>query len=277
MTFSFAIRCSISYAAFFGAGLCLWQVPGVWEQQERALRIRPDAWTDALREHLVVVDAGHGGMDGGTQGHGVLEKNCSLEIAKRVEKQIHAQGIRTLMTRSGDTFIELEDRSAMANRKGASLFVSVHLNADATSSETAGVETYFSSRKRLGDLMKLRSRFEMLPGQAFKDARSEWLAKTVQRAVCKTTGATDRRARDSNYLVVMQSECPAILVECGYLTNEAESKRLTNEAYQDKIAAAIAESVKHFLLATSLNPRRGIVFGSVADAQPTGAVREGNP
>lgn len=277
MSFAHAIRCMLSYGAFLGAGFCLWQAQAYWEQQSLAFRSGPNAWMDMLREHLVVVDAGHGGTDGGTQGFGVLEKKCSLAIADRVEKQLHARGIRTRMTRSDDKYVELTERSAVANRNGASVFVSIHLNADATSDETAGVETYFCSRKRLGDLLKLRDRFEITPGHAFKDGRSEWLARTVQKAVCAATGASDRRARDSNYLVVMQAECPAVLVECGYLTNETESGRLATAAYQEKVAGAVAESVKHFLLATSLNPRRGMVFDPRVDALATGTTREGDP
>lgn len=277
MSFAYAFRCLFSYGSFLGAGFCLWQAQTYWEQQSLAFRSGPNAWMDTLREHLVVVDAGHGGTDGGTQGFGVLEKECSLSIADRVEKQLRNRGIRTRMTRSDDKYVELTERSAVANRNGASVFVSIHLNADATSDETAGVETYYCSRKRLGDLVKLRDRFEIAPGHAFKDARSEWLARMVQRAVCAATGAPDRRARDSNYLVVMHAECPAVLVECGYLTNETESGRLATATYQEKVATAVAESVKHFLLAMSVNPRRGIVFDPVTDVLATGTTREGNP
>jgi N-acetylmuramoyl-L-alanine amidase len=272
-----AIRCTVSYGALFGAGFCLWQAQAFWDQQSLSFRSGPNAWMDILRQHLVVVDAGHGGTDGGTQGYGVLEKRCSLAIAQRVDQQLRALGIRTLMTRRDDTFVELGERSAVANRNGASVFVSIHLNADATSNETSGVETYFCSRKRLGDLVKLRHRFDIAPGVGFKDKRSEWLARTIQESVCGSTGSPDRRARDSNYLVVMHSECPAILLECGYLTNEAESKRLQMESYQDKIATAVAQSVKKFLLATHLHPRRGIVFDPLTDAVATGGTSTGSP
>jgi N-acetylmuramoyl-L-alanine amidase len=271
------IRCCLSYAALLGAALCLWQVQSIWDRQSLALRSESDAWMDILRDHLVIVDAGHGGTDGGTQGHGVLEKKCSLEIAKRVENHLRSRGIRTMMTRSDDSYVELTERSAIANRNNASLFLSIHLNADGTSDETAGIETYYCSRKRLGDLVKLRDQFDIAPGQVFKDGRSEWLARIVQRAVCAATGAADRRARDSNYLVVMQAECPAVLVECGYLTNESESRRISGSGYQEKIAAAIAESAKHFLLATDLHPRRGLVFDSTVEVFSIGTMREGNP
>jgi N-acetylmuramoyl-L-alanine amidase len=277
MSLSLAIRCLFSYAAFLGAGLCLWQVQAAWDRQDGTLGSPAAAWKNLLRPLLVVVDAGHGGVDGGTQGHGVLEKKVSLEIAMRVEKQLRAHGVRTLMTREDDKYVELAERSAIANRNGADIFVSIHLNADATSDETAGVETYYCSRKRLGDLVKVRDKFQIPPGQAFKDGRSEWLARSMQRAVCKATGANDRRARDSNYLVVMHSECPAVLVECGYLTNGAESGRLTKTAYQDKIAGAIADTVKNYLLGTQLSPRRGIIMDPVRDALVSGTMRTGNP
>ena len=73
-----ALRWFVSYAAFVGAGVCLWQAQAFWDQQSQSLRSSPDAWMEMLRHHLVVVDAGHGGTDGGTQGFGVLEKKCSL-------------------------------------------------------------------------------------------------------------------------------------------------------------------------------------------------------
>lgn len=278
MSFALTIRCLFSYAAYFGAGVCLWQAQAAWEQQDATLRSEPDAWMDLLRTQLVVVDAGHGGHDGGTQGYGTLEKQCSLQIARRLDALLRAQGIRTIMTRGNDTFVELEERSAIANRNKASLFISVHLNADATSTETAGVETYYSTKKRLGDLVKLRDQFDIPPSQRLKDGRSERLAQIVQRAVCAATGANDRRARDSNYLVVTQTECPAVLVECGYLTNEPEAKLLATEGYQEKIATALAGCVRNFLLASSVNPRRGLVLETVASATSTGVLRsEVNP
>src|SRR4051812_29058161 len=130
MRFANAIRCLLSYGAFLGAGFCLWQAQSYWDEQSLAFRSGPNEWMNMLRQYLVVVDAGHGGTDGGTQGFGVLEKKCSLSIAERVEKQLRDRGIRTRMTRTDDKYVELTERSAVANRNGASVFVSIHLNAD---------------------------------------------------------------------------------------------------------------------------------------------------
>ncbi|MFZ4766858.1 MAG: N-acetylmuramoyl-L-alanine amidase family protein [Roseimicrobium sp.] len=267
MTFLGATRCALSYAALAGAGYCLLQVPAAWDQEDRALSVRAEARHAQLRDCLVVVDAGHGGQDGGTQGFGILEKNCALEIAKHVETKILQLGLRTLMTRRDDSFVELEERSAIANRREATVFVSIHLNADANSSETAGLEIYYSSRKRLGDLGRMRASLGLPAGQTITDKRSEALAQKLQHEVCKATGAANRNARDCNYLVVVNTECPAVLVECGYLTNEAEAKRLQDPAYQARLASSIARGVAHFVLRTKLNPRRDISLSPMPRAE----------
>lgn len=209
---------------------------------------------------LVVVDAGHGGMDGGTQGYGLLEKTVVIDLANRLEKHLKEQGCRVLMTRRDDTLMELGDRSAVANQAKADAFVSVHLNADPHSKDTAGVETYYSSRKKLGDGAKWRTRLGMKHDIPIRDERSPWLARMVQQRLCHLTGANDRKVRDSEFIVVMEAECPAVLVECGYLTNEAEALCFTNEGYKNSVVVAIGDAVLRFLHAIRMNPRRGLEF-----------------
>lgn len=277
MKMSLALRYGIAYAAYLGAVICLAELPSVWARQDAALRYLPSAEGEAMREFTVVLDAGHGGVDGGTQGLGILEKNLSLAITKRVEAQLAAAGIRTVMTRRDDTYISLETRSDLSNRHQADAFISIHLNADANSGETAGLETYYSSRKRLGDVTRLRARLNIPADETIRDRRSQWLAGILQRAIQETTGVESRGSRDSNYHVVMHSECPAVLIECGYLTNDRECRRLQNEAYQEKIAVAVASGIKQFLLATRMNPMRGIERNPVTLAMPTNSLREGNP
>lgn len=272
-----AIRYAASYAACAGALLCLAQLPRLWDQQTAATAYVPSDLTLAMREFTVVLDAGHGGIDGGTQGEGILEKNLALAITKRVEKHLANAGVRTLMTRRDDTFVPLEQRADFANRHRADAFVSIHLNADAISGETAGLETYYCSRKRLGDMMRLRERLGLARDEAIRDRRSEWLAELLHNGIRGATGVQDRGTRDSNYVVVMNSECPSVLIECGYLTNSAEAQRLQEEAYQEKIAAAITDNLRKFLLASRTNPRRGIERNPLALAGPGPLLRSGNP
>ena len=279
MNVGLVIRYVISYAAYAGALVCLTQLPSIWARQAANLAYVPTAENLAMHEFTVVLDAGHGGVDGGTQGQGVLEKNLSLAITRRVEKHLATAGVRTVLTRRDDTYVSLEKRIDLANRHQPSAFVSIHLNADAVSGDTAGLETYYCSRKRLGDMMRLRDRLGLPKGEVIRDRRSEWLAETLHNGIRTATGVENRGTRDSNYLVVMNSECPAVLIECGYLTNEAEARRLQNEDHQEKIAVAVAGGVRKFLLASRLNPRRGIERNPMTVAMPTGAssLREGNP
>ncbi|RBP47409.1 N-acetylmuramoyl-L-alanine amidase [Roseimicrobium gellanilyticum] len=272
-----AIRYAVSYAASAGALLCLTQVPGIWAKQAASLAYQPSDVTLVMQEFTVVLDAGHGGIDGGTQGEGILEKNLSLAITRRVEKHLAAAGIRTLMTRRDDTYVALEKRADFSNRHQPDAFVSIHLNADATTGNTSGLETYYCSRKRLGDMMRLRERLDLPKDEAIRDRRSEWLADILHKGIQATTGAENRGTRDSNYLVVMNTECPAVLIECGYLTNTAEARRLEDEAYQEKIAAAITDGLRRFLLASRMNPRRGIERNALAVAMPGPALEDGNP
>jgi N-acetylmuramoyl-L-alanine amidase len=272
-----AIRYAASYAACAAALLCLAQLPALWEKQTAATAYVPSDLTLAMREFTVVLDAGHGGIDGGTQGEGVLEKNLSLAITKRVEKHLANAGVRTLMTRRDDLFVPLEKRADFANRHRADAFVSIHLNADATSGDTAGLETYYCSRKRLGDMMRLRERLGLARDEAIRDRRSEWLAELLHTGIREATGAENRGTRDSNYLVVMHTECPAVLIECGYLTNAAEARRLQEDEYQEKIATAITDNLRKFLLASRTNPRRGIERNPLAMTSPGAALGNGDP
>lgn len=253
------------------------QIQSVWEREIGALRVPPESWQDKIKGTLVVLDAGHGGLDGGTQGHGILEKHATLELAHRVGKRLTEAGLRVVMTRGVDVYVELGERSATANRNQAALFVSLHMNADATSAETNGVETYYCNRKRLGDVARLRATLSIPADKSFKDNRSELLAMTVHRHICQATGATDRKIRDSNYLVVMQSECPSILVECGYLTNESETAKLQDGAYKDKLANAVADGIKAYLSCAKNNPRRGMVIEDIKAVPGTSSATVVNP
>lgn len=255
------IRAPISFGALMLGCVCLLQVPKKWEHDLQtvvaAVNSR-DPFAEALRGCLVVVDAGHGGQDSGTAGHGLQEKIATLEIAKKVERKLKALGISTHMTRVDDTYIELEDRCAMTAKLKATAFVSIHLNAS-TAAEVAGLETYFSSKRASGEVPSIRQKLALKSPAAMLDQRSELLASSIQRRVSAATGAADRGARDSRLYVVLNASCPAVLVECGYITNFEECRLLRQEAHQEKLAAGIADSVRQYLLVTHFNPRRGFV------------------
>ena len=209
---------------------------------------------------LVFVDAGHGGMDGGAVAHGITEKITALDLAKRVAKILEAAGVRVEMTRKDDTFVALEERANMANRAGADLFVSVHLNTSGGEDDARGIETYYAPQKALSARLALRELVKMNTGAGILDDRSERLAETVQRFVCRTTGAQNRGVKERNYAVVYRTVCPSILVECGFITHSGEAERLKNSTHREKVAEGVADGVVAFLRAQEADPTRGLKF-----------------
>lgn len=186
---------------------------------------------------LVIVDAGHGGHDGGAVANDVVEKNLALELARRLRRELEAAGLRVRMTRDSDVFLSLEERAALTARLKASAFVSVHLNTDGEGSAAEGIETYFADTKPLS------------ARQASASPSSGDLADKVQRMVCASTKAQDRGTKARGYVVISQAACPAVLVECGFITNAGEAARLKQADYGDKVASGIAQGVAVFLQA----------------------------
>lgn len=191
---------------------------------------------------LVLVDAGHGGHDGGAVANGGIEKHLTLVIAKRLRDDLIAAGLRVVMTRENDAFLPLEERAALTKKHGAEAFVSVHINTDGSGSSATGIETYFSGKPSLAAMRKTGKTGE-------NGTTSEKLAATVQRCVCEETRAENRGTKDRDYVVIEEATCPAVLVECGFLTNSEEATRLKDVKHQEKIARGIASGVKLFLQA----------------------------
>ena len=168
----------------------------------------------------VVIDAGHGGHDrGGIPGQKTAEKEVALATAKRVEGALKAVGIKTIMTRSSDRFVSLGTRVAMANAHRDALFLSIHYNAS-TNGDAKGIETYYGG------------------------SASKAVAERIHRAVVSGTDAVDRKLRKGRYYVLRRSRTPAVLLECGFLTNAAEATRARSASYQKKIAEQIAKALR---------------------------------
>lgn len=197
---------------------------------------------------LVVVDAGHGGHDGGAVANGVIEKNLSLDIANRVKRELEAAGVRVVMTRCDDSFLSLDERAALAGTHQAAAFVSVHLNTDGEGSEAEGIETYFAEAKTLSARQLVPAGLRQTTGDSAE------FASTVQRLVCGATQASNRGIKARDYAVVARSACPAVLVECGFITSASESVRLKQTAYRDRIASGIARGVVLFLQTQPATP-----------------------
>ena len=168
----------------------------------------------------VVIDAGHGGHDrGGGPGQRIPEKPYVLDIAKRLSGVLQNAGFRTVMTRSGDYFVGLGGRCDIANKQSNAIFVSVHLNS-APRTGADGIETYYYSSKSAG------------------------LAAAIHREVVRAAGTENRGVRRRGYYVLRNTRIPAVLCECGFLTNPGEGARISGSAsHRQRLAEAIGRAI----------------------------------
>lgn len=167
----------------------------------------------------VIIDAGHGGKDKGAHRGRVYEKTLALSVAKRTEALLKAKGMPVTMTRRSDKFISLTDRALIANRYKNAVFVSIHFNAH-TSSRYHGLESFYYG------------------------AEGSKLASHIHLRLLSRLKIKDRRSRQRKDLAVLRrTSCPAVLIECGYISNPTERARCVTSSYQYNCARAIADGI----------------------------------
>jgi len=202
----------------------------------------------APRSRVVVLDPGHGGADGGTQGaRDQLEKNFALDWALRTAALLRQKGWEVHLTRTNDLDLTLPERIVAADRLCASLFVSLHFNGLAADARHSGIETFCttpvglpSSVKRNGeDLLAVEH-----PNNRF-DAENLRLAYRIHRELLSATQALDGGVRRARFISVIRAQGrPAVLVEGGFLSNPAEARRVATPAYRQKLAEALARAIE---------------------------------
>jgi N-acetylmuramoyl-L-alanine amidase len=213
----------------------------------------------------VVIDPGHGGEEVGARGPGgTLEKDVSLAIARRVRAELVNGGLSVFLTRDRDVELGLDDRSAIANNYKADLFVSIHANASRARG-AKGSEVYFLSYQASDDESRRLAQAEGMaepaaagaPGsdlalilwdlaQAAHLEDSSALASRVQEELAVVTGSEGRGVKQAPFRVLVGAAMPAVLVEVAFISNPEEEKLLASDAYQAKIAGAIARGIQRF-------------------------------
>ncbi|MDR1255503.1 MAG: N-acetylmuramoyl-L-alanine amidase [Puniceicoccales bacterium] len=193
----------------------------------------------------IVLDPGHGGRDDGTAAaSGLKEKIVTLDICQKLAQFLTKQGYAVHLTRSEDRYVELEERAKFANQKSANLFVSVHCNA-AETRLAHGIETFTLTPH--GQPSQHKTKFSQSALKPYDNNRFDgenlMLAYNVQRILLRRTRGADRGVKHANFRVLMDLNCPAILVECGFLSNALEKKKLASEEYRWVIAQAIADGI----------------------------------
>jgi len=172
----------------------------------------------AARFSTVVIDAGHGGKDKGAYWGGVRESTLNLRVAVRLEALFKKRGIKTVMTRRSDVFVSLARRAGIANRYRSAVFVSVHFNAS-TNTSIRGAETYYWG------------------------TTGRMIAGAIQRRLPARVKVKNRGIRKRGFTVLMKTRCPAVLVECGFISNRSERGRCATTWYQQTAAQAIYDGV----------------------------------
>jgi len=234
------------------AGLLLMVASVIWiavHQYERPAVNRQSTATQATTPKpfaVVVLDPGHGGQDSGAMVGGVMEKDLTLDVARRIDRLLDSQGIATLMTRLGDSYVSLADRAAFGNRVRDSIFVSIHFNEDNKPVAT-GVETYYAAHQiTSGSLLASWLPFLSRPPSNSPKPESQSLASFIQEALVARTRSVDRGTQAKQFFVIANVTSPAVLVEGGFLTNKDDVSKLASEDYRDQLAAAVADGILRY-------------------------------
>lgn len=226
--------------------------------------------TGSHQYELVVIDAGHGGHDAGAIAGGKKEKDVVLQIAKRLESQLKKRGHPVYMTRNEDLFLKLPERTKIADKKNAAVFVSIHANSVPKNKQNKiqGVETFFlqNTRDERSQRVAERENASVLKGTTRlsrsviidsvlsgpKIVQSNKLAIDVQRRMMTNLHARYKDVKDSGvrhapFWILVGASRPSILVEVGYISHPQERKRLFAPRYQELIAKGIAEGIDNYL------------------------------
>jgi len=239
-------------------------------KDQKPLHIPKAPATSTLRR--IVVDAGHGGKDPGAVGKsGTLEKDVTLQMAKALSKELTKLiGCEVILTRSGDVYLPLEERTAIANKVGADLFVSLHANAN-KNRKAHGVETYYLNfskndkaaavaARENGTSIKQVSDLELILFDLMANAKineSSRLATVIQQGLVKGlskkySNVRDLGVRQGPFYVLLGATMPSVLVETAFISHPREEKRLKSRDYQKSAAKAIAEAIKDYAVNNKL-------------------------
>ncbi|MEF2097852.1 N-acetylmuramoyl-L-alanine amidase CwlD [Peribacillus sp. NPDC096447] len=206
-----------------------------------------DSWNLPLAGKVIILDAGHGGMDGGANVQEIMEKEIALSVSLKVRDYLQEQGALVIMTREKDEDLagntkgirqrkqeDLRNRVEMINNSEADLFLSIHLNSFPSAS-SKGAQTFYTSR------------FE----------ENEQVAKFIQTEIIRNLENTKRDAKTINHVYLMNyAKKPGALVEIGFLSNTEERERLISDKYQEKVASSIYMGILRYFTEEKLSEEK---------------------
>ncbi|HXG56167.1 MAG TPA: N-acetylmuramoyl-L-alanine amidase, partial [Vicinamibacterales bacterium] len=213
----------------------------------------------------IVIDAGHGGHDPGARSNGLTEAELTLDVALRLSRLLQkVPGVEVVMTRATDVFIPLEERTAIANREGADLFLSIHANAS-RNAKARGVETYFlnfasnpeaeavAARENAGSAQTMHRLPEIVRAIALNNKLDESrdFAEIVQKSMVSRLSTRNKQLRDlgvkqAPFVVLIGAEMPSVLAEMAFVTHKQEGTLLKTGAYRQQIAESLLDAVLRY-------------------------------
>ena len=199
---------------------------------------------------VIVIDAGHGGQDTGTQNKSFKldEKVFALDVSNRLRTLLVKQGYKVVMTRTDDRFIALPQRAEIANKAGADLFISIHFNAVSGAPAVKGSETYVMTpqyQRSTGSAKRDPGDNVANPGN-LNDPWNALLGYHMHSQVLAKLGSADRGLKRARFAVLRMVNSPGVLIEAGYLSNNDEAKKIATAAYRQSLAEALAQGVRGY-------------------------------
>lgn len=210
----------------------LYKVETSLQQDKITLDIFIPNIKDTLKGKIIVLDPGHGGVDPGAIGQtlGLKEKDVNLEVARRAARLLNSYSAKVILTRSGDEYIDLGERTQKANSMHADLFISIHMNAN-SSTQLKGTSTYYTLRSK----------------DAERLTKSRQLAGHIQNALLSTLQLDDKSIRQADFVVLRETTMPAVLIEAAFLSNPEEEKLMATEQFWENVAQAIVQGIGNYL------------------------------
>jgi len=210
---------------------------------------RPELVENIKPFSTVILDPGHGGHDKGAASPHQFEKNFALDVARRVRNELQKSGVRVLMTRNSDVFVELDDRAAIANARMDAIFVSLHFNAGAGNAAAEGLEIFCITPRGAPsteyDELLVRDMVQEFGN--LNELPSFTLAATIHHSLFGSQlGMFDRGVKRARFAVLRRTKMPSVLVEGGFLSNPGDARRVASTDWRNTYATAIARGIMEY-------------------------------
>jgi N-acetylmuramoyl-L-alanine amidase len=239
-------RWTLRLAPWLGAALLVWTICCVlWPDLLGLIEspLSPPAPPHRIPAGFdtVIIDPGHGGNDSGASAHGLQEKRISLDLAHRLSAELRNLGFTVVLTREDDTYVSLPDRVKFAQTVPAAIFVSLHCNY-ANNASARGFQIYRAESKRAAVPAVVQTSAGSEP-LAISEAQ---LAGAIKHSLAEGLPCDHQEIRTANFFVLRNLDMPALLIECGFLTNPEDARALADPAFRTKLAGAIAKGIAFY-------------------------------